>query len=91
MELFKSSDNEVVREVIERFRIARKTSSAKLGEMYEQLVKPKIVILVDWLKKTDTYLADRPSILNNLVETIEKAFHSSKELVGLEEDSKKKQ
>lgn len=88
--LTQKDDKTFVETIVKKFEIARKTTSTKGKEIFETMVRPKLVKYFEKLKVSNPYLADHPHILSNLMDTIEKTFSASKtQQTVVEEDVKK--
>lgn len=88
--LTQKDDKTFVETIVKKFEIARKTTSTKGKEIFETMVRPKLVKYFEKLKVSNPYLADHPHILSNLMDTIEKTFGAGKtQQTVVEEDVKK--
>ena len=88
--LTQKDDKTFVESIVKKFEVARKTTSSKGKEIYDTMVRPKLVRYFERLKASNPYLANHPHILSNLMDTIEKAFGAAKtQQASVEEDVKK--
>lgn len=83
-------DKTIVDMLVRKFEVARKTTSSKGKEIFETMVRPKLTRYFEKLKASNTYIADHPQILSNLMDTIEKSFGAAKSQQAQVEDDVKK-
>ena len=78
--MFKSmSDEEVINNAVNFFRVARNTDKTKQPDTYSTLVEPKLARYLENLRVTDGYLTNNPRILDNVKTYCQMAYGASNE------------
>lgn len=97
------SDEEVINNAVNFFRVARNTDKTKQPDTYTKLVESKLSRYLENLRVTDGYLTNNPKILDSVKNLCQTAYGATNDMTNessvvssddeglIDDDSKKKQ